>query len=257
MRLLSLGSSSNGNAAVVEMGGTRVLLDAGFSARALAERLRAVKIEPSSLAAILLSHEHHDHSRGAERFSTKYKVPLFSVPEALEAMNLSPTHLAAWHPFQPGASFEIGAIRVEPFPVPHDARNPVGFVLTGEGVRVGFALDLGHATTVVHERLRGCDVLMVEANHDDRMLLEGPYPWYLKQRVGGRMGHLSNGEAAMLLERVGGEATRAVVLAHLSERNNTPALARNAVAVALERAGCRRVDMRVVPSRRPAVPVVL
>jgi phosphoribosyl 1,2-cyclic phosphodiesterase len=133
----------------------------------------------------------------------------------------------------------------------------VGFVLEGEGVRVGIVTDLGHATTLVVERLRGCHVLFVESNHDDRMLLEGPYPWHLKQRVSGRMGHLSNVEAAALVERAAGPETRAVVLGHLSEKNNRPGLARDAASAALVRAGCRRVEMRVAPARHPGAALLL
>jgi phosphoribosyl 1,2-cyclic phosphodiesterase len=257
MRILSLGSSSHGNATIVELAGTRVLVDAGFSARSLSERLARVGVAPQSVSAVLLSHEHHDHARGAERFSVRHRIPIFSAAETLEALDLSPVHLAGWQPFAPGVPFDVGGIRVDPFAVPHDARCPVGFVLAGEGLRIGIATDLGHATTLVVERLRGCDFIMVEANHDDGMLQNGPYPWHLKQRVSGRMGHLSNDEAAALLERVGGEWTRGVILAHLSEKNNTPALARSAAASALQRAGCRRVEMRVVPSRHPSVPIEL
>ena len=257
MRLLCLGSSSYGNATVLELGGLRILVEAGFSARSLAERLTAAGIDPARIDAILLSHEHHDHAQGAERFSMRHRVPVWSAPETLEALDRSPAHFAKWHPFFPGEAFDLGGVRVDPFSIPHDARSPVGFVLEGEGLRVGVATDLGHATTLVVERLRGCDVLMVESNYDDRMLAEGPYPWHLKQRVSGRLGHLSNGETAALLERVGSEKTRAVVLAHLSEKNNTPGLARSSAAAALERAGCRRVEMRVVPTRQPAPAVVL
>ena len=148
-------------------------------------------------------------------------------------------------------------MQVEPFSVPHDAATPVGFVLTGEGVRVGIATDLGHATTLVVERLKGCHVLLVEANHDDDLLVRGPYPWALKQRIGGRLGHLSNVEAASLIAAVAGEDCRAVILAHLSEKNNTSALARRAVSAALHEAGRRRYDMRVAERSRPTPEVVL
>jgi len=257
VRILPLGSGSSGNATLLEFGKARLLVDAGLSSRELTRRIEAAGVAPASLAGILLTHEHHDHSRGAERFSTKHGVPVFCVRETLEAMNLSPIHLASFEALTPGLVFDLHGVRVDPFPVPHEAAAPVGFSLTGEGVRVGIALDLGHATTLVVERLRGSHVLLVESNHDDGMLQAGPYPWQLKQRIGGRMGHLSNGEAAALVARAADDDFRAVILAHLSEKNNTPALARSAASSALAAAGRKRYEMRVAEARRPSVPLVL
>jgi phosphoribosyl 1,2-cyclic phosphodiesterase len=251
VRVVPLGSGSSGNATLVAFGPRRLLVDAGLSARELALRLSAAGVEPGQLSAILLSHEHHDHARGLERFAVKHRVPVFTAPETLAALNLAPRHLGAWHPFEPGVAFEAYGVKVDPFSIPHDAVNPVGFVLEADGVRVGIATDLGHATTLVIERLRGCHVLLVEANHDDGMLLSGPYPWALKQRIGGRLGHLSNEEAATLLAAVADDDCQAVILAHLSESNNTSALARKAVASALARAGRSRYAMRVAERKAP------
>ena len=233
VRVVALGSGSSGNATVVSFGARNVLVDAGLSARELSARLTATGVAPGTLTAILLTHEHHDHARGLERFAFKHKVPVFTTPETLAALNLAPRHLGAWHPFDPGVSFDAGGVTVDPFTVPHDAANPVGFVLESGGIRIGIATDLGHATTLVVERLRGCHVLVVEANHDDDMLVRGPYPWALKQRIGGRLGHLSNEEAATLIATAADADCQAVILAHLSENNNTAALARRAVASAL------------------------
>lgn len=257
VRVIPLGSGSSGNATLVEMGRFRWLVDAGLAPRALAERLRAVGVEPRSLCGILLSHEHHDHAKGVEVFSRAHGVLVVSAVETLEALNLSPRHLGAFEPLSPGRRIEFGDVEVDPFPVPHDAACPVGFALSWRGVRVGIATDLGQATSLVVERLRGCQVLVVEANHDDRMLLEGPYPWHLKQRVGGRLGHLSNEEAAALLVRTAGPDCRAIVLAHLSEQNNTPALASGAASTALARAGLGRLDVRVAERRRPSAAVLV
>ena len=251
VRVVPLGSGSSGNATLVSFGTRTILVDAGLSARELALRLSAVGVEPGTLTAILLSHEHHDHARGLERFAVRHRVPVFTTPETLAALNLAPRHLSSWHPFEPGVPFEAYGVKVDPFAIPHDAVNPVGFVLEAEGARVGIATDLGHATTLVVERLRGCHVLVVEANHDDTMLLQGPYPWALKQRIGGRLGHLSNDEAAQLLARVADDDCQAVILAHLSESNNTAALARKAVAGALAAAGRTRYAMRVAERRAP------
>ena len=251
VRVVPLGSGSSGNSTLVSFGKRHLLVDAGLSARELALRLESAGIAPGELAAIVLSHEHHDHARGLERFAVKHRVPVFTAPETLAAMNLAPRHLARWHPFEPGIPFDAFGVKVDPFSIPHDAANPVGFVLEAEGFRVGIVTDLGHATTLVIERLRGCHVLLIEANHDDGMLARGPYPWALKQRIGGRMGHLSNDEAATLLATVADDDCQAVILAHLSESNNTAALARKAVATALARAGRSRYTMRVAESRAP------
>lgn len=256
LRVVALGSGSRGNAVFVEAGRARLLVDAGLSARALTERLGAIGVAPRSLDAVLLSHEHQDHARGAERFSNRHRVPLACSHETLEALDRSPQHFAAWRPLEEGGT-DFGDLRVEAFDVPHDAARPVGFVLHGEGQRVGVVTDLGHATTLVVERLRGCDVLLIESNHDADMLRRGPYPWHLKQRVSGRMGHLSNADAARLLEASADERCRAVVLLHLSENNNTPQLARRAAAEALERRGVRRVTMRVAGPRAPTPAVEL
>ena len=249
LRVVPLGSGSGGNATLVELGPARVLVDAGLSARSLARRLAGLGVEPRSLDAILLSHEHGDHARGAAGFSKRFGVAVHGASETLDALDLSPVHLASWLPFLPGEPFDVRGIRVDPFPVPHDAARPVGFVLGWNGSRVGVATDLGHATTLVIERLRGCDVLVIESNYDPEMLRDGPYPWALKQRVAGRTGHLSNLEAAELLRDVVDDRLKAVVLAHLSEHNNTPELAR--------RTAGRRAAMRVARARGPTPAVVV
>jgi phosphoribosyl 1,2-cyclic phosphodiesterase len=249
VRLVSLGSGSEGNATLVEFGRTRILVDAGLSARALARRLDEVGVETSSLAAVLLSHEHHDHARGAEVFSRRHGVPVFSSLETLEALDRSPVHFSDWHALDPGRVVEIDGVRVDAFPIPHDAARPVGFVLESDGVRAGIVTDLGHATTLVAQRLRGCQILVIESNHDDAMLHSGPYPWQLKQRVGSRLGHLSNDEAARLLAHVVDETCEAVVLAHLSARNNTPELARSATTCALRRIGRASITVHVAERR--------
>jgi phosphoribosyl 1,2-cyclic phosphodiesterase len=257
VRVIPLGSGSRGNATLVEFGETRLLVDAGFSARDLTRRLAASGVEPRSIRFILLSHEHWDHTRGVERFSNLNRIPVACNRATLDAMNLSRIHLAGWRALETGEVYDLGEVRVDPFPIPHDAADPVGFVLEGEGVRVGIATDLGHATTLVKQRLLGCNILLLESNHDEAMLRDGPYPWHLKQRVGGRLGHLSNREAGEVLQTVAGEECRAVILAHLSEKNNKVTLARVAASRALASAGRSRVEMRVTPQAAPAPPVVL
>jgi phosphoribosyl 1,2-cyclic phosphodiesterase len=257
VQVVPLGSGSRGNATLVEFGETRLLVDAGLSARMLGRRLGELGVEPNAIDAILLSHEHQDHARGAERFSRQHGVPVVCAVETLEAADLSRSHFAAWHSLEPGRRFEVGSVQIDPFPVPHDAARPVGFVLEGNGARVGIVTDLGQATTLVVQRLRGCHALMIEANHDDAMLRDGPYPWRLKQRVGGRMGHLSNDEAARLVEGAADGNCKVVILAHLSEKNNEPRLASAAAERALRRAGRRGVRVVVAASREASPPVVL
>jgi phosphoribosyl 1,2-cyclic phosphodiesterase len=257
VRILPLGSGSRGNSTLVEAGGTRVLVDAGLSARALTRRLESVGVAPDTLSAIALTHEHSDHAAGAERLSNRHGVPLVCSQATLDALDRSHRHFADWFELLDGQELDLGGIGISAFPIPHDAAKPVGFVLRAGGIRIGIATDLGHATTLVVERLRGCEVLMIESNHDERMLRDGPYPWYLKQRVAGRMGHLSNGDTAELIRAVAGPDCRALLLAHLSERNNTPELARASAALALEAVGARRVTMRVASSRQPTPAVEL
>ena len=256
MRFVPLGSGSQGNSTLVEFAAARILVDAGLSARDLAARLRRVGVAPESIDWILLSHEHHDHCRGAARFSTKHGVPVISAEETLDAMDRSPVHFAEWIPLPEGEPLNLGPVRVEAFDVPHDAVRPVGFVLHGDGLRVGVATDLGHPTTLVLQRLRGCHLLMVEANHDPVLLRDGPYPWQLKQRVASRVGHLSNAEAGALLKHTVEAECRAVVLAHLSEKNNTAELARGAASRALAATGYRP-DVQVAARRAPTEPVQL
>lgn len=253
--VLPLSSGSSGNATLVTCGSARVLVDAGLSCKALAERLDAVSVDPASIACILLSHEHQDHARGMERFSTKYRVPVACDPAVLEALDLSYVHVAGWMPLLPGRRLDLGGVTVDAFPVPHDARRPLAFVLEAEGLKVGIATDLGHVTTLVLERLRGCHALLLESNHDDLMLRDGPYPWALKQRVGGRLGHLSNDETAALLRQVVDERCQAVILGHLSEQNNTPALAAAAARRALRESPKTR--LHIAEPERPSAPVVL
>jgi phosphoribosyl 1,2-cyclic phosphodiesterase len=257
LRVVPLGSGSGGNATLVELGETRLLVDCGLAARTLARRLVATGVEPRSLAGILVSHEHGDHASGVERFSRRFGVPVHAAYETLAALDLSHVHVCGFTPFLPGRPFAVRDVVVDPFPVPHDAALPVGFVLERDGIRVGIATDLGHATTLIVERLRGLDVLVLESNYDPTMLRDGPYPWALKQRVSGRTGHLSNAAAADLLADVVDDRLRAVVLAHLSEHNNTPELARRTAAAALARTPGCRAAMRVAAPRGPTPAVVL
>jgi phosphoribosyl 1,2-cyclic phosphodiesterase len=232
-----LGSGSAGNATLVRGGGRALLLDGGLSARQLDRRLAACGQDPEGIDALILSHEHGDHVRGASVFSRRRRVPVYGSPASREAAGRSLEDLWAFEPLEAGEELDLGGLRVRPFPVPHDAVSTYGFVVEGAGLRAGYATDLGHVNRLAVERLRGAHLLVLEMNHDPGMLREGPYPWPVKQRVLSRHGHLSNEAAAAVLPELVGEETRAVFLAHLSETNNDPGLVRATASRALAGGG--------------------
>ena len=260
MEIAVLGSGSGGNATVVRSGRTTILLEAGLSARRIAERARACGFDPDRIAAVFVSHHHSDHIKGAPVFSRRHRVPAYMTEATYEAARMSwreAPHFFGCSRLAESGTVEVGALRVRTFPVPHDAEGTVGYVVEAEGTRFGYVTDLGHVTTLVVERLRGCDGLLIEMNHDPDLLREGPYPWEVKQRIASRHGHLSNEEGASLLERAIGSATRSVFLGHLSEINNEPGIALASAKLATERAG--RGDVRVIATaqHQPIPPVSL
>jgi phosphoribosyl 1,2-cyclic phosphodiesterase len=238
LRAAVLGSGSGGNAVVVESNGCRVLIDAGFSCKELERRMRLVGIEPSTIAAVLLTHEHEDHIKGVDRFARKHRLPVYLTAGTMLGTVLGDEVVPRTVRIESGRPFEVGPFAVEAFAIPHDAREPVGFVLQdGAGRRLGLAGDIGCRTQLAWGRLADLDCLLLETNHDLEMLRSGPYPWALKQRVAGRHGHLSNREAADGLPELLATRLRFVVLYHLSRTNNLPALAAAEVAETLAREG--------------------
>jgi len=233
IRFASLGSGSKGNATLIRTPTTAVMLDCGFYLRDVEERLERVGIEPPSLGGIVVSHEHNDHIGGVARFARKHGVPVWMTPGTFAAWD--DPFVANVHRFNPHQPFTIGDIEVQPFPVPHDAREPCHYVFGSAGKRLGVLSDAGFYTPHMREHLSACDALMIEFNHDVKMLLTGPYSPSLKSRVGGPMGHLSNAQSADFLRQVDGERLQHLVLTHLSEINNTPQLARAAACEALAR----------------------
>ncbi len=237
-RAAVLGSGSGGNAVVVESNGGRVLIDAGFSCKELERRMRLVGIDPSTISAVLLTHEHEDHIKGVDRFARKHRLPVYLTAGTMLGTVLGDEVVPRTVRIESGRPFEVGPFAVEAFSIPHDAREPVGFVLQdGAGRRLGLASDIGCRTQLAWGRLVDLDCLLLETNHDLEMLRSGPYPWALKQRVAGRHGHLSNREAADGLPELLAERLRFVVLYHLSRTNNLPALAAAEVAETLAREG--------------------
>jgi phosphoribosyl 1,2-cyclic phosphodiesterase len=243
MRFRVLGSGSGGNATLVEGGGARVLLDAGLGPRQLAERLESAGVDPAALDAVFVSHEHGDHARGAAGFSARWGVPLVLARATLRAAGLDRARLPAWEVIAPGETRTIRRLAVRAVAVPHDAACPLAFVVSAGSVSLGHAIDLGHLSRGLVEALRGCDAVLVESNYDPALLRDGPYPWALKERILGPLGHLSNGDVGRLLEKGLGAACRHVVLAHLSQKNNHPDLALQAAEEALSRAARRGVEL--------------
>lgn len=236
MRFAVLGSGSRGNATLIECGGTRVLLDCGFALRELERRLAEVDAHPRDLAAIVITHEHSDHVVGAARAAQRHGLTVWASPGTWNALCRGPARRTYWPELPRPQLFpshigrlQIGALTLRPVPVPHDAREPCQFVFEGDGRRLGVLTDAGSVTPRICEALRDCDALMLEANHDPELLRLGPYPPSVQRRVAGSYGHLSNAQAAQLLERVHHPGLGRVVLSHLSLRNNRPQLALDAV----------------------------
>jgi phosphoribosyl 1,2-cyclic phosphodiesterase len=233
MRFASLGSGSKGNALLVESGRTRVLVDCGFGPREMTRRLARLNVTPESVDAVLVTHEHADHVGGAARCAARHGWHIHaSHGTAVASGALAEIPVQR---FDSHAVFAIGDIEVHPYPVPHDAREPTQFVFSDGALRLGVLTDAGAVTPHIVAMLSGCAALLLECNHDAAMLAGGRYPPQLKRRIGGGFGHLENGQAGQLLRMLAGPHLRHVVAAHLSEENNTPALARGALADAL---GC-------------------
>lgn len=225
MRFVSLGSGSRGNATLIEAGGCRLLLDCGFSLKELERRLAAVGVEPESLDALLITHEHSDHIRGVAAFQRRYRPALWMSHGTWLGSGLEEVEdLHLFHADQGG--FRIGDIQVSPYTVPHDAREPCQYRFEYQRLRLGVLTDAGSITGHIQEMLDGVDALVLESNHDPRLLAQGPYPPSLKRRVGGNLGHLSNPQAVELLLQLGLDRLQRLVMAHLSEKNNCPRLAR-------------------------------
>ncbi|MFA5082565.1 MAG: MBL fold metallo-hydrolase [Hydrogenophilaceae bacterium] len=234
MRFASLGSGSKGNAWLVECGTTRVLIDCGFGVREMAGRLARVGLEPKDISALLITHEHSDHGRGAARFSAKHACPVWLTPGCRTMLEATGEPLALSREVDSHGIFAVGDLEFHPFPVPHDAREPVQYVVSDGARRWGLLTDAGHVTAHMVAMLDACDALALECNHDVDRLRRGSYPAALKTRILGRYGHLDNGAAADLLGRLDRRRLQHVVAAHLSEENNSPELARGALAAALD-----------------------
>jgi phosphoribosyl 1,2-cyclic phosphodiesterase len=233
VRICVLGSGSRGNSTLIATEKARLLVDAGFSKRETFARLAAVDEQCDGIDAILISHEHTDHVKGVESLARSLKAPIYISAATREVVPWT-ARPKVFESFTAGGKFTIGDIEVTPFSIPHDAADPVAFTFATQGIRIGVVTDLGYIPELVKRHVRGCQFLVFESNHDLEMLKVGPYPWHVKQRVMGRQGHLSNLATAQFLREDFDGGAQVLVLAHLSENNNHPAIVRLTAAEALE-----------------------
>ncbi len=224
MRFCVLGSGSRGNCTYIEAGDTCILIDAGFSGKEITRRLALIGRRPEQLSAILVTHEHNDHVAGVGVLSRRFKLPVHANRKTSLAAESKVGKLFAFREFSTGQRFVLGTLEVHPFAISHDTADPVGFVVDSGALRLGYCTDTGRVTKLMVHLLGRCQGLILEANHDPGMLRDGPYPFYLKQRVGSNMGHLANADAASFVHRLDGGVLQTLVLAHLSETNNHPDL---------------------------------
>jgi len=274
-----LGSGSSGNCAYLETEGARVLIDAGFSPRQIRQRLATIGRTPENLTAILLTHEHSDHISGLPGMADKLQIPVYcnrgtqdgtlwafksrwtsKKAPVLEGLDGTETFKKKmdWRLFTTGASFEIGDIQVDTFSIPHDAQDPVGFLLRTPAGNIGLATDLGHMTKLVIERTRTANVLVLESNHDIKLLQDCPHrPWSLKQRILGRHGHLSNDAAAEAAAQIISAELKHLYLGHLSSQCNKPEIARRVMHDRLQQIGAMHVQLQIADQHLPAVTLEL
>jgi len=264
MRFCVLASGSGGNACYVETENTKVMVDAGLSCSEIERRLMLVGIPPECLDALIITHEHGDHIKGAGPLSRRYDLPVYINHKTLKKGLRKLGNLRSPVILQTGQTLVIRDIGIETFTKCHDASDPFGLVLTSlggdsttNGTRIGMITDLGRSTRLVEDRLKGCQALIIEFNYDRNMLDNGPYPLDLQRRIRGQEGHLSNEQAGDLLCAVSHEDLRVVVLAHLSETNNEPEIARRQALKALDRCGLENTRLLISKQNQPGPMVEL
>ncbi len=243
MDVTSLASGSSGNACLVRAGDVKVIFDCGLSARKLAQELLELGVHPSELRAVFLSHGHSDHIKSAHTLSRRYHLPVIANEATLRSLRSTMLGLSERMPT--GTTTNIGPLSITSFPLPHDASDTVGYFVQCGDRSVCIATDLGQAPDHLVEYLRASDLMILESNHDVDLLVKGPYPWYLKQRVLGPYGHLSNADSAAAVVRANSGRRQTLWLAHLSEINNTPELATRTVEGRLRQEGISSIEVEV------------
>ena len=255
-RAIVLASGSAGNVLLLEAGATRILVDAGLSADAIERALDEVGVAPRAISAILLTHEHDDHAKGAGPLSRAFGIPVHATAATVAAAGPAFTG-AVVSAFEIGRPFPVGPFVVTAFPGPHDAAEPVGFALEVTHHRIAIATDLGSATEALDPHLAGADLVILESNYDLRLLNVSAYPWFLKNRILSPRGHLSNDDAARALARTAVGQARTVCLVHLSEVNNLASLARDTALEAIAQVGGPIDQVLAVPANGRSCPIVL
>lgn len=253
LTLCSLASGSTGNCTLLASDTTRILIDAGISARRIEQALSGLGLSAADLQGICVTHEHSDHIQALPLLQRKYGIPLFANAGTVQSMAQKPKFAGMqWHIFSNGQPFTVGDFVIEPYSIPHDAYDPVGYIVQWHHIRIGFATDIGLPTHLIKQRLKGCHALLLETNHDHELLQEADRPWSLKQRIAGRQGHLSNQQAADLLVEVAGPELQCVYLAHLSAECNHPHLALSTLKRALQHAGRGDIDLQMTFPNAPS-----
>jgi phosphoribosyl 1,2-cyclic phosphodiesterase len=254
-----LGSGSRGNATFIKSDRVRLLLDAGISRKELAKRLESIGEDPDGIDAVLVTHEHGDHSCGLKTLLKDLPVQAFLTWGTIRALQAEEYELNGSQivPVQPGVPFQIGDLEIFPFPVPHDAAEPVAFSVTRGGLKITQLTDIGFMSDSVAEQLRASQILILESNHDLEMLRVGPYPWNLKQRLMGRYGHLSNTAVSRFIREQYDGTAEHVLLAHLSTKNNHPEIAKQEAARALRDRGLNATRLSVTSQDKPTAPIHL
>ncbi|CAB4243683.1 putative metallo-hydrolase YycJ [Methylacidimicrobium sp. AP8] len=254
LRLTILASGSSGNAALLEAGSRRWLVDAGLSSRRLEERLRAAGVEPSSLSGVFLTHEHADHARGLRVFLQRHSLPLYC--NELTWLALGWQAKIDWRRMETAVRLDLGGMEIESFPVPHDAADPVGFLFHHPAGTIGVLTDLGYATRLVWEKMSRCRALLLEANHDPGLLqADSRRPWSVKQRILSRHGHLSNQSAAEIATELARHGLQEIILGHLSADCNRPELVEETVRSRLEEARLPSLSVHVWTEGAPVPPL--
>lgn len=230
MRFASIGSGSQGNGTLIDNGDQGVLLlDCGFSAREARNRLTEKALQPADLAAILVTHEHGDHAKGVAALANTLRIPVYCTWGTYQSALMGKLDETLFHRIEPDGVFCLAGLMIQAVSVPHDARQPCQFVFSSPQIRLGILSDAGSFTRAMVAAFQGCDGLLLECNHDLRMLADGPYPAQLKRRVAGNLGHFNNQQAADFLRRVAHPRLQCLIATHISQKNNTPALAIDAL----------------------------